>query len=92
MIKVYKNYYLDADKRQVIVTKKKKNKKEEVYYEQIGYFMNVSDALYLIYKLEVNRFIEKNDTSLHDLILFIKKIEKELKSLVNISLEDEKKN
>lgn len=100
MIRVYKRYYLDADSRQVILTKKVKLKKKntnsekglEYEYKTLGYFLNVSDALYRIYQLEVNSFIQKNNTDFQEFLRFVKETEESLKDLVGIQLENNEVN
>ena len=100
MIRVYKRYCLDADSRQVILTKKVKlknknanvEKKTEYEYKTLGYFLNVSDALYRIYQLEVNNFIQKNNTDFQEFLRFVKETEENLKDLVGIQLVNNKVN
>lgn len=100
MIRVYKRYCLDADSRQVILTKKVKLKKKNVNFEKgseydykvLGYFLNVSDALYRIYQLEVNNFIQKNNTDFQEFLRFVKETEENLKDLVGIQLENNEAN
>lgn len=100
MIRVYKRYYLDADSRQVILTKKVKiknknassEKRAEYRYKTLGYFSNVSDALYRVYQLEVNNFIQKNDTGFQEFLAFVKETEESLKDLVAIRLENNEVN
>ena len=82
MIKVYDNYYINADSNCYTLNEYVgKNKKDEDTYKTLGYYTTIEDCFRGINKKEIRNYIAKNDIDIKELIEELKRLENKIDEL-----------
>jgi len=85
MVKINEEYFIDADKYNIILVKKSQIKEEksknfgEDKFEPIGYYSNIPDALKSLFNKKIKQKIEEKDfNSYNEFLKDLKDVEKKL--------------
>lgn len=84
MIKLDKNYYLNADSNCYILCTKsnRKDKDGNDVYNNEGYYSTIEQVLEGLMKNELRKYISKKDTkSIDELLIEVKRLQEYIKSL-----------
>lgn len=96
MIKMTKNYYLDADDKQIMLKEKSiiKDEKSKNYGEKsfnvLGYFRTVDSAILYLRKHLNNRMIKENDMLFDEYLEKLKELNLKIIDILNCKLNLDK--